>query len=81
MNENFAAPLSNVFYTNGEITDVDTTRSMATVSYFDKNGNQKTANFKITNDLGYKIGEIVSMQLSDEFVFILKGSGEPLFPP
>lgn len=80
LNEN-GAPLSPVFYTSGEITDIDITKSMATVSYFDKNGNQKTANFKITNYLGFKIGEIVSVQLSDEFVFILKGSGDPLFPP
>ncbi len=79
--ENVGAPFPKVFYTNGEITDVDINKAMATVSYCDKDRNRKTANFKINNELGYSIGESVSVQLADEFVFIHKSSGNPLFPP
>ncbi|MCM1061326.1 MAG: hypothetical protein NC452_13710 [Eubacterium sp.] len=80
MKEMFGAPFSKVFYTSGEITDVDINKAMATVSFCDKDGNCKTANFK-TNELIYTTGETVSVQLVGESVFIFKSSGNPLFPP
>ncbi|MCM1062003.1 MAG: hypothetical protein NC452_17180 [Eubacterium sp.] len=70
-----------VFCTSGKITDVDINKAMATVSYCDKDGNCKTANFKINNELSYTIGETVSVQLVGESVFVAKSSGNPIFPP
>ena len=66
------APFSQTFYTNGEITAVNISGSTATVSYRGKDDTIKSANFSVNDPKGFKVGETVSVQLVDEFVFISK---------
>lgn len=80
-NENIEAPFPKRFVTTGEITAVNSDGSIATVSYHNKDGILKTASFTVNDPQGFEVGELVSVQCVDEFVFIIKGSGNPLFPP
>lgn len=80
-NENIGAPLPKRFDTTGEITAVNSDGSIATVSYRNKDGIFKTASFTVNDPQGFEVGELVSVQCADEFVFIIKGSGNPPFPP
>ena len=70
--ENIGAPFPKRFDTTGKITAVDLNGLKATVSYSNKDGVQKTADFRVESPQGYEIGEVVSVQLADEFVFISK---------
>lgn len=76
--ENVGAPFPKRFDTTGKITAVNSDGSIATVSYHNKGGILKTANFTVNNPQGYEIGDLVSVQLADEFVFISKWSGNLL---
>lgn len=78
-NKNIGAPFSQTFYTDGKITAVN--GGKATVEYRNKNGEIKSASFAINNPLGFEVGESVWVQTVDEFVFIHKSSGNPLFLP
>lgn len=78
--DNIGAPFPKRFDTSGKITAVDPNGLKATVSYINKDGVLKTADFRVESPQGYELGEVVSVQLADEFVFISKGSGNPLFP-
>lgn len=75
---NIGAPFPKRFDTIGKITAVDPNSLKATVSYSNKDGVLKTADFRVENPQGYEIGELVSVQLADEFVFISKWSGNLL---
>lgn len=76
--ENVGAPFPKRFDTTGKITAVNSDGSIATVSYHNKDGTLKTASFTVNARQGYVIGELVSVQLADEFVFISKWSGNLL---
>lgn len=76
--ENVGAPFPKRFDTTGEIIAVDPNGLKVTVSYHNKDGIHKTATFTVNNPQGYEIGELVSVQLADEFVFISKWSGNLL---
>ena len=77
-NENIGAPFPKRFDTTGKITAVNSDGSIATVSYHNKDGILKTASFTVNDPQGFKVGESVSVQLADEFVFISKWSGNLL---
>ena len=76
--ENVGAPFPKRFDTTGKITAVNSDGSIATVSYHNKDGVLKTASFTVNARQGYVIGDLVSVQLADEFVFISKWSGNLL---